>query len=446
MTPPDPVAPRAGSRPASFRTNVALTTLTNVAIAGSGVVTGLIAARILGPVGRGELAAIFGWPLLIAGLATLGLPDAIVYFCARERARAGAYFTTALAIAVAVSAVFAVVGWVLMPVVLAAQDDGVVTAARWFLVSVPLAATLGMADRPLRGIGDFRSWNIMRSAPTVAWLAILLVALARGGASPAALALAFLLARVALVGPMLRYVRNRVPGRWVVERPLARPLLRYGLPSFVTVLPTILNQRLDQIIMAGFLPARTLGLYAVAVAWSGMLAPALLAFANVIFPRIASDDQTDEERAAVFARGMRVGVILAVVLGLGAAAITPVVLPALFGADFEAAVVPALVLVAAAVVAGVNQVGEEGLRGLGRPGLVLRSEACGLVVTAISLAVLVGRFELMGAAVASLAGYSTIGVFVVLGGRRATGLPVRALLLADRDDLTAIRANLRRRP
>lgn len=438
----EPVGPRTRR---SFRADVVESTATNLVIAGANVATGLIAARVLGPEGRGELAAIFSWPMLIAALATLGLPDAIVYFTARAKALAGTHFSTALTVALGASVVFTAVGWVAMPYVLAAQDADVVSAARWYLVSVPLAATLGMADRPLRGIGDIRSWNLMRVAPTAAWLVILLVAWVRGDGTPVSLAMAFLLARVALVGPILHFVRRRIAGAWRPERSVAAPMLRYGLPSFVSVLPTVLNQRLDQLVMAGFLPARTLGLYVVAVAWSGILTPGLLAFANVLFPRVASDEHSDEERAAVFAQGLRIGTLAAVLLGVGAAVMTPLVLPLVFGAEFRSATGPAVVLVAAMVVAGVNTIGEEGLRGLGRPGLVLRAELCGLAVTLASLSLLIGRFELMGAAVASLLGYSVVAALVVSGGRRVTGSSWRGLLVVTRSDGRLVARAVRRR-
>ena len=42
------------------------------------IATGLIAARILLPEGRGELAALMLWPGLIAELGNLGLSDALL--------------------------------------------------------------------------------------------------------------------------------------------------------------------------------------------------------------------------------------------------------------------------------------------------------------------------------------------------------------------------------
>ena len=47
-----------------FEANILLTMLANIGLILLGILTGSIAARLLGPSGRGELAAIQNWPNL----------------------------------------------------------------------------------------------------------------------------------------------------------------------------------------------------------------------------------------------------------------------------------------------------------------------------------------------------------------------------------------------
>src|SRR5713101_4590346 len=65
-----------------FGSRILLTAGTNGLSAVLGITTGMLAARLLGPQGRGELAAIQTWPSFIATLAMLGLPEALVYYSA----------------------------------------------------------------------------------------------------------------------------------------------------------------------------------------------------------------------------------------------------------------------------------------------------------------------------------------------------------------------------
>src|ERR1044072_6377973 len=60
------------------------------------VVTSLLGARALGPAGRGDLLVIALWPLVIALLAELGLPNAHRYWMAKEPERCSRLFSNAV--------------------------------------------------------------------------------------------------------------------------------------------------------------------------------------------------------------------------------------------------------------------------------------------------------------------------------------------------------------
>ena len=107
------------------------------------------------------------------------------------------------------------------------------------------------------------------------------------------------------------------------------------------------------------------------------------ALANVLFPRTAAE-VVEADRHRVFAKGSRLAVLSTACVTVAVIAVTPWMVPLLFGGAFAAAIPAALVLVGAAAIAAVNMVLEDGLRGLGRPVLVLWAELGGLVVTAIA--------------------------------------------------------------
>ncbi len=72
---------------ADFRKAAFITVGANGLIAALAFCTGSLSARLLGVQGRGELAAIQMWPSAVAGFAALGLPEAGVYFAARDPER-----------------------------------------------------------------------------------------------------------------------------------------------------------------------------------------------------------------------------------------------------------------------------------------------------------------------------------------------------------------------
>jgi len=181
-------------------------------------------------------------------------------------------------------------GYFLMPTLLAAQASPVVSAARRYLWLVLLYGLVGFPHALLRGKNDLVVWNALKLAPPLGWLTVLLLAGALGKATPESLAAGYLVAVAALVFPFLLVVRLRVSGPFRPEPRQSPALLRYGLPSLVGATPRLLNMRLDQLLMATFLAPHSLGLYAVAVAWSGAMAPLLNAVRDALFPHVASQE------------------------------------------------------------------------------------------------------------------------------------------------------------
>src|SRR5947207_255785 len=189
--------------------SVAITLVTNLALAMLGAATGVLAARMLGPAGRGDLAAIQTFPGFLAVIAMIGLPEALVFFTAKHHEDAGRFLGTSVAIALLASLVGMIVGYVAMPFVLAAQQPSVIADARLFLLIVPVSALAGLPFHALRGSGHFGWWNALRLTPSISWLIILLSALALGVASATTLANAYLIA-LALTALPLALVTRRL--------------------------------------------------------------------------------------------------------------------------------------------------------------------------------------------------------------------------------------------
>jgi O-antigen/teichoic acid export membrane protein len=410
-----------------FAANTAVTAAANLVIALFGMVTGIAAARLLGPFGRGELAAIQSTPGFIASLAMLGLPEALTYYSARNPGQAGRYLGTASVLALAAAVPFMIAGYLAMPTLLHAQNAGVISAARWYLLIAPIWAVAGMLPHPLRGSGHFDAWNASRLTSPVLAVCVLVIAWISSHPTARFVAFGYLASSAIVFLPLFWLVRRRIPEPYIPDATKIRPMLRYGFPCVMTGVPQMLNLRLDQMLMAALLPARELGLYAVAVAWSGTAATLLSALGVVTTPAVASAASLADGSMRI-ATTARVTVVLALVMGLALTLCTPIAIALLFGSGFAAAVPAALVLVPAAAVLGLNFVLQEGLRGMGRPYAVLQAEFGGLIVTAIMLAATLRPMGITGAAIASLLGYTTVCLILLAQTRHLTSLSLSTML------------------
>ena len=397
------------SLPSASVRRISGTLVANVCLYAVAAVTGPLAARLLGPEGRGTLAAIQLWPGAIATLAMLGLPEAVAYFAAREPKRGSEWLSTAVVTALGASAVAAAAGYIAIAIALRKYDASVVHTAQMYLLLVPLTALIGLPCQLARGLGQFALWNSLRLAPALGWVTVLIVASISAVRTPAGLALSYL--RFLVIEAVLIAIvctRWSRPRTWF-NRATAVEMLRYGLPSGLSAVPQLLNLRLDQMLIAALLPTRELGLYVVAVSWSAISGVVLNAVGPVFSQRLAAERDATTARA-IFARASRAAVVVSGITAVAFAVMTPIAIPLLYGTAYRECTPVAIVLVVANAFLALNLVLEEGLRGLGDTSTIFKAELAGFVATALSLGVCLPVFGIVGAAVASVAGYAAVAM------------------------------------
>ena len=429
--------PAAASRPIAnspFGRDMAGVLVANALIALLGFCTGIFSARLLGQRGRGELAAIQTWPSVIALVALMGTHEAAVYYGAKYPRRARTYAASALALTLIADVPLVIIGYLAMPLLLSAQNPTIISAARVYLLFPFLLECYGMPANSLRAVRAFRPWNQIRIAPGIGLIGVLLLAWLTGRVTPVFVAFGILAFYIVLITQSVFLFFRHVEGRFVPDRSCWRPLLVYGLPCVFASLPQMLNFRLDQMIMTSIVAPAELGLYVVAVAWSGASAPLFGAISAVLFPRIAGESDPSE-RSRIFAYTARNSLVMVFVLSILLFVATPWAVPLLFGRSFIGSIPSALLLVPAAGVSAFNLILEDGIRGLGYPVAVTWSEFGGLLVTAILLALLLRPFGIAGAAIASLCAYSAVSVLLLFQARVLTGIGLKDLLMPTREEL-----------
>ncbi len=412
-------------RSAAF--NVAETAVTNVALGALGLVTGIIAARWLGPDGRGELAAIQMWPSVVAAVAMIGLPEALVYFSAKHPLQSRSYLVTAGLMVFVVMPLFAAIGYVAMPHLLSMQSEPIVRAARGYLVIVPLFVFVGLPLQLLRGIQRYRIWNVMRVVAPLLWLTALLVAVCSHTVDPVTIASTYVVLLGAAGVVTTSIVWKNAAGPTAPTAAMVSSLLKFGFPSALATLPHFFNLRLDQMMVASVVPSRELGIYMVAVAWGTCIPMLSSALAMIVSTQIAGGT-SEAERRQHFSRGIRGAAWLIAVPVILLTLATPLGVTLVFGGAFQAAVIPAMILVIASGANALNGVLEELLRGYGRPDAMLWAESTAVAVGLPALLILLPRAGLTGAGVASLLGCLAATIVLFVQSKRCAGLHVLDVL------------------
>lgn len=397
------------------------------------VVSSPILARTLGADGRGELAAILAVVTAVPWLLDLGL----AVWVARERARGQSrkdVLSAALPVAVACSLI-GVVAAIPLSHALGAGRHVVEVYLQVGLFLSPLTVALWTLGALL--VGESR-WGLYAATRIVAAVVpvILIVMLAvlrqlTVGSAAAAYLLGLVLSGM-LCLPLLRGI-----GRPSFDRTRTRAAAIFGARSWLSTISLTANVRLDQILMAGLVSSRELGLYAVAVSVGSITLGVIGAASSVLFPRVARGD------ADLAARSCRVTAMIVGVAGALLAVMTPLLLPPVFGAEFDGAVPMALILLLAAVPLAASTVLGSALVAAGNPTAAMRAEMLALALTVPALIVLLPQTGGRGAAVISLIAYTVKLVVQVVSACRMFDRRWWSFLVPTRGDMTWLRLLLR---
>ena len=408
-------------------------------ILGCGIFTGLIAARSLGPAGRGELAAITTWASVLLFAGTFGLPEAVAYFAAADRASRDRVWTTGQAGALVLGLLVAAIGWWAIPAAFGADDAALAGAIRWYLIlfAVPCLG-FACAGSWLQGAGSLHAFNVSRSSLHVINAALMIALALAGSQSVIYFAAATLVGTTA--GWFLSAVFAPMSRLWQA-RPsldLAKRMLHYGVRVQVGNWSSAASLRLDQLLLSLFAMPATLGLYVVAVSYANTLLTIPASAAMVMLPEMVERHAADGARECLqrwYRRLLWATVVGAVAIGLLGA----IVIPVAFGSAFQDAVPLLAVLMPAALILGMNDILSTAFLGIDRPDITSKGELVGLVVTVAALSVLLPRYGVLGAALASLLAYGSIHVYLTRQAVVILGTDLKSLCVPTHDDLAALR-------
>jgi O-antigen/teichoic acid export membrane protein len=413
------LAPRRRIRLSGLRRSIATTAASNVASAAAAGVAGIVIARALGPSARGEYAAVLAWFGIVLTVGQLGQTAATTFFVAQEPLRARDYVATSRTMMAASGAVVLSVGVLAAPL-LASGSEALLSGYRLMFVTC-LASFVGASYTFSLQAVDISRWNLVRLAQPVMFLAAIGLLHTIGRLSLIAVLTA--LSATILAQAVVAYLvcrRQQLSGGQT-RSALTAPLARYGLGQLAAALPSVVIARLDLVVLSLVAAPSALGHYAVAASLTTLAVPLVSAVGNVAFPRLAAQGATAAssrrlQRWAVLGSAA-VGVMVIVPL----TALSPWIVPAVFGEAYRGAVWLVVLLAPGGVFLACGQVCGDLLRGHGRPLAVARVQAMAATLTVALLAVLVPTCGVAGAAVANSAAAGVALVLMMGTLRRLTG-------------------------
>jgi O-antigen/teichoic acid export membrane protein len=367
----------------------------------------VLVAHAGGPKLLGELTLLRVLPGLVGVLVACGLPSAVPYFIAGHDPATGPRLRTTLigltlAGSLAASLCWLALSPLLHRVFFHPWHMGVVIAA-----AVPVFTQLWVAVGKsfLQGENDMRGANWAIAAEEAAFLPVyvaLLPFLHGTGLLMTALVGADVLVTA---GIALRLVHMGYLRGWgKPDSRLAGEICRFGLRGQVGGMLSLINLRLDVVILGALVGPGTVGIYAVASKYAELLRLPGLAITYVLYPRLTVRDRKEAGRdvAALMPRAFGLTALAAIPLAAGAT-----LLPVIYGEAFVGAILPAYIILGGLIGEGVAGLVSAYLYGVGRPGANSLALGVAVLVTIVGDVTLIPRYHVVGAAIASAAAYLT---------------------------------------
>jgi O-antigen/teichoic acid export membrane protein len=419
----------------SFASGVALTIVTRLLMLVGVVGASVIVARWLGPEGLGSLAVLNTTIVLALSIGSLGLTSANTYFIARDRKTLGPVWANAI--------VFALFGGTLVAMAVVALAKiypalfGGVSLELIVIatLSIPFQFLLSLGLNVLLAMDRIRQLNFLDAMAPAFALFNAIVVLVILHSNLKVLVSFNTAATVVLSGGMLWAIarlvgRQKERAAFCPDRRLFKGTIRYGLRFCIPLMAAILIFRADLLIVNHFRGAAEAGVYAVAAQVANLLTMLPGVIAMLLFPRIASFQDSRGEFAIQVTRHVSFVMLIMCV----AAAAGAFLLPLIYGARFADATVQLLILLPGVCLIGIESVLVQHFTGTGLPVAI---PVFWLITLAVSLGLnlaLVPGFGARGAAVTSTISYALIFVLVAVYFCLKTGRrPVEIFFLRSRE-------------
>lgn len=383
-------------------------------------IASIVIARELGVTARGRWAVISSLAVLIATLASAGLPAAAAYGAARLRARERnrliqSAMVAAAALAALAAAVYLAVAAVIRP---PAETIAVVCGC-----AIPAATVLASVAQQLTltvvSVARLAAAQLSRSI-------FMLVAVVALGVTAhlTVLEVVVLSAAAQLVSASVAFVglahrgafSQRLAGGLTATAHVLRPYIGYALLTFATLSLTQIVQRFDVLLVNGYRGPHAAGLYAVAVQFTDLLLVIPAALGSVMFRRGARSTPSHWSDMLVVLRWTGLFAAAGSIFVLVAA---PWLVSVLFGSAYAGSVAPLRWLLPGTIAFSLQSVLSNYLAGRGRPRIVLLAWLAGAVVGIGADLVVIPAYGIEGAAIVSSVSYLLV-----------TALHVKALIAA----------------
>lgn len=405
-----------------YKANIASNLINQIVRLVLGLFTSVLVARALGPAGQGYAAYILLVYTLLGGFGHLGLNNAVMYFRKRQGIDPAKLHNVNLTALGVLACIIAAIVIALRALGLILRDYGPVYVLAGLLM---MAADFVYINENAWFISDERIRQSNRYNITVflAKSTLIIILWATRSLTPLSFFLTSALALAA--NAAYTHLRLGMGFRLAWDWALLKAEFRYGGVIYLASACAFLHYRVDQFMIRVILDTASLGVYTVAMNLAELLFLIPVSITTALTGRLYNVDSSQEGKrlTAATARATLYICGALAVAGIPASLLIPLV----YGAAYQGAVYPTMILLAGVAFASVARVAAPYYLTSGHPGVHLTVTFATLTLNILLNSFMIPLWGITGAAWASSLSYLLYGLYYVLMFIRREGIAPRQL-------------------
>lgn len=222
---------------------------------------------------------------------------------------------------------------------------------------------------------------------------------------------AYMAANILALIVVLWLQRRFISFKIIDQNLILKKSLNYGMKSYFANLSSFFNYRLDTFIVNFFRGATGVGLYSTGVATAEILWYIPNSVSGALFPKSATLGK--EVASTVTARACRQTLLVIIPLTIIFSGVGSLMIPLVFGIEFQASVLPFLLLLPGVIGLTIGKVIFANLSGRGKPQYATYTSVIALIFTVILDLALIPYIGIAGAAIASSISYVLVALISI---------------------------------
>ncbi|PHS70846.1 MAG: hypothetical protein COB22_07760 [Cycloclasticus sp.] len=410
------------------------------------LVTVVVIARVYGAAINGSYAIALLLPSMLATFLNLGIGPANVYYLGSSQVTSRKAFLTASKFVVLLSVIGLILGGFLVELKAEAFFPGIHPLALWLgLLGFPISLMQGFISSIFQGLQKFKEFNLVLLVQPAIML-VLVVSLVLLENNELYLLVVAYLAAGAITLLLSYWVLKTNIGdtRVELEDGYSKKVISYGYKAHLSNIMAFFNYKADIFLVNFFLNPASAGVYVIAVQLSERLWVFSQAISTVLLPKLSELSSDEEKRKQITPLITRFTLFFTVLITVVFALVASPFISIVFGSEYRGVLTPLLILLPGIVLTSGSRILSNDLAARGKPELNLYVAIVVVFCNVVGNLILIPKFGLIGAAIATTVAYCINFILKVFMYRNFSTVPIRNLIWVKVDDLERLWAFLRK--